>query len=73
MQATWVRSLGGEDPLEKGMVTHCRILAWEIPWTEEPGWLQSMGSLRIRRDSPTKQQQQIGKTSNEDASVNPDN
>ena len=73
MQATWVQSLVGEDPLEKGMVTHCRILAWEIPWTEEPGGLQSMESLRIRHDSPTKQQQQIGKTSNKDASVNPDN
>ena len=44
MQETWVRSLGGEDPLEKGMATHSNILAWEIPWTEEPGGLQSMGS-----------------------------
>ena len=40
---TWVGSLGGEDPLEKGKATHCRILAWRIPWTEEPGRLQSMG------------------------------
>ena len=41
---TWVRSLGWEDPLEKGMATHCSILASRIPWTEEPGGLQSMGS-----------------------------
>ena len=44
MQETWVRSLSGEDPLEKGMATHCSILAWRIPWIEEPGGLQSMGS-----------------------------
>ena len=44
MQETWVRSLGQEDPLEEGTVTHSSILAWEIPWTEEPGGLQSMGS-----------------------------
>ena len=44
MQETWVRSLGQEDPLEKKMATHPRILVWEIPWTEEPGGLQSMGS-----------------------------
>ena len=41
-QETWVRSLGWEDPLEKKMVTHSSILAWENPWTEEPGGLQSM-------------------------------
>ena len=46
MQETWVRSLGGEDPLEKEMATHCSILAWEIAWTEEPGGLQSMGSQK---------------------------
>ena len=46
MQETWVRSLGQEDPLEKGMATHSSILAWRIPWTEEPGGLQSMGSQR---------------------------
>ena len=40
----WVQSLGQEDPLEKGMATHSNILAWRIPWTEEPGRLQSMGS-----------------------------
>ena len=39
MRETWVRSLDGEDPLEKGMATHYSILAWEIPWTEEPGGL----------------------------------
>ena len=44
MPETWVRSLGQEDPLKKGMATHSNILAWEIPWTEEPGRLQSMGS-----------------------------
>ena len=44
MQETQVRSLGWEDPLEKGMATHSSILAWRIPWTEEPGGLQSMGS-----------------------------
>ena len=43
----WVRSLGGEDPLEKGMVIHFIILAWRIPWTEESGGLQSMGSQRV--------------------------
>ena len=44
MQETWVGSLGEEDPLEEEMATHSRILAWEIPWTEEPGKLQSMRS-----------------------------
>ena len=44
VQETWVPSLGQEDPLEKGMATHSSILAWEIPRTEEPGGLQSMGS-----------------------------
>ena len=43
---TWVQSLGQEDLLEKGMVTHSNILAWEIPWTEKPGVLQSMGSQK---------------------------
>ena len=47
VQETLVRSLGGEDPLEKGMATHSSGLAWRIPWTEEPGGLQSMGSLRV--------------------------
>ena len=44
---TWVLSLGREDPLEEGMATHSGILAWRIPWTEEPGGLQSMGSQRV--------------------------
>ena len=43
MQETWVRSLGPEDPLEKEMATHSSFLAWRIPWTEEPGGLESMG------------------------------
>ena len=43
----WVQSLDQEDPLEKGMATHSSILAWEIPWTEEPGGLQSIGSPRV--------------------------
>ena len=43
VQETRVQSLGGEDPLEKGVATHCSALAWRIPWTEEPGRLQSMG------------------------------
>ena len=49
-QETWVRSLRGEDPPEKGMTTHSSILAWRIPWTEEPGGLQSMGSQRVGHD-----------------------
>ena len=44
MQETWVGSLGGEDPLEEGMATHSSILAWRVPWTEEPGGLRFMGS-----------------------------
>ena len=50
MQETWVRSLGWEDPLEKGKAAHSSILAWRIPWTEEPGGLQPVGSQRIRHD-----------------------
>ena len=50
MQETRVQSLGREDPLEEGMATHSSILAWQIPWVEEPGRLQSMGSQRIRQD-----------------------
>ena len=50
MQETPVQSLGQEDPLEKGMATHSRILAWRIPWTEDPGRLQSMGSQRVRHN-----------------------
>ena len=54
MLETWVRSLGWEDLLEKEMATHSSILAWKIPWTEEPGGLQSMRSQRVRHDSGTK-------------------
>ena len=50
MQVTWVRSLSGEDPLEEGVATHSGILVWEIPWTEKPGGLQSMGLRRVRHD-----------------------
>ena len=46
----WVRSLGWEDPLEKGMATHSSILAWRIPWTEKPGGLRFIGSHRIGHD-----------------------
>ena len=50
MKDTWIRSLGGEDPLEKEMATHSSILAWEIPWTEEPGGLQFMRLQRVGHD-----------------------
>ena len=53
-QEVQVQSLGQEDPLEKGMATHSSILAWRIPWTEEPGGLQSMGSQRVRHNLSTK-------------------
>ena len=49
-QETWVQSLGQEDPMEEGMATHSGILAWRIPWTQEPGGLRSVGSLRVRCD-----------------------
>ena len=55
MQVTWVRSLGQEDPLEKEMGIHFSILAWEIPWTEEPSGLPSTGSQRPRQSLVTKQ------------------
>ena len=54
MWETWARSLGQEDPLEKGMSIHSSILAWKIPWTEEPGRLQSMGLQRVGHDWATK-------------------
>ena len=50
MRETWVQFLRLEDPLEKGMATHSSILAWRIPWTEEPGWPQSMGPRRVGHD-----------------------
>ena len=53
MQEIQDRSLGWEDPLEEGMATHPGILAWRIPWTEEPSGLQSMGLQRVRHDSMT--------------------
>ena len=53
----WVQSLGQEDSLEKEMATHSSILAWKIPWTEEPGGLQPMGHKRVRHNLATKQQQ----------------
>ena len=50
MRETWVQSLGQEDPLEKEMATHSNIVAWRIPWTEEPGGLQSTGSQKVGHD-----------------------
>ena len=50
MQETWVQSLGQEDPLEKEMAIHSSTIAWKIPWTEEPGRLQSMGLQRVGHD-----------------------
>ena len=57
MQKTWVQSLGQEDLLEKEMATHSNILAWEIPWTEEPGGLQSMKMQRVGHDWVTEHAQ----------------
>ena len=59
MQEMWVQSLVQKDPLEKEMATHSSILAWEIPWTEEPGGLQSLESQRVRHRLATKQQQHV--------------
>ena len=56
-QETQVQSLGREDSLEKEMTTHSSILAWEIPWPEEPGGLESMGLQRVGHDLASKQQQ----------------
>jgi len=50
MQETWVQSLGWDDPRQKGMVTHSGILSWRIPWTWDPGGLQSMGLRRVRHN-----------------------
>ena len=55
----WVRPLSWEDPLKKEMETHSSILAWRIPWTEEPGRLQSMGLQRVIHDLVSKQQQSL--------------
>ena len=57
MQETRVQPLGQEDPLEREMATHSSILAWEIPWREEPGGLQFVESQRVRHSLATKQQQ----------------
>ena len=54
----WVQSFGLEDHRKEGTATHSSVLAWRIPWTEEPGELQSIGSQRVRHDLVTKQQQQ---------------
>ena len=56
IQETWVQSLGQKDPLEKEVATHSSILAWRIPWTEQPGRLQSMGSQRVGHDWATNTQ-----------------
>ena len=58
MQEMWVWSLGWEDPLEREMATHSSILAWEVPWTEEPSGLQSMESQTVGYNLSIKQQQQ---------------
>ena len=50
MWETWVQSLGWEDPLEEEMAAYSSILAWRIPWIKEPGWLQCLGSPRVRHD-----------------------
>ena len=58
MQVAWFPFLGWEDPLEKETATHSSILTWETQWAEEPGWLLSMGSQRVRRDLATERRQQ---------------
>ena len=59
MQKTWFRSLGWEDPLEEGMATHSNILAWRIPWTEEPSGLQSMKLQRVGQDLVTNKSNKL--------------
>ena len=59
MRETWVQSLGWEDPLEEGMATHSSILAWRIPWTQEPGGLQSMASQKVGHSWMTKHSTQL--------------
>ena len=63
MQETQVGSLGQKDPLEKEMATHSSVLAWKIPWTEESGGLQSMGSQRVGHDSATNTHMEINHNS----------
>ena len=67
--ASSLRSLGWEDPLEKDVATHSSILAWRIPWTEEPGGLQSTGSQRVRHNLAPKQQLEV--TVSQDWTVSP--
>ena len=64
IQETRVQSLGQDDPLEKGVASHSSILAWRIPWAENSGGLQFMGSQTLRHDSATKQQQLLGTANN---------
>ena len=74
MQETQVRSLGREDPLEEGMATHSSILAWRIPWTEEPGEPQSVGSHRVRQaetDRHTHIQHRLGVTGLQGGALEP--
>ena len=61
MLETWVRFLDWEDPLEKEMATHSSILAWRIPWTEEPGGLQSTGLPRVRHDSSVLEKEKVAR------------
>ena len=58
VQETWVQSLGREDPPEEEMAPHSSTLAWKIPWTEEPGGLQSMGSQRVGHDLASEQKEE---------------
>ena len=66
IRETWVQSLGWKDPLEKEMATHSSILAWKIPWTEEPGGLQSTGSQRVGHDLSAIQEKWVPPLSWED-------
>ena len=68
MQETWVQSLGQKDPLEKEIATHPNILAWEIPWTEEPGGLESLVFQRVGHDLATKWMKQFYKWENSERS-----
>ena len=69
MWETWIQSLGGEDPLEKGMSTHSSILAWRIPWTEESGGLQSMSLQRVGHHCATTQPSHISPQYEEPSSI----
>ena len=70
MWDTWVGSHGWEDPLEEGMATHSSTLAWRIPWTEEPGGLQFMGSQRVRHNGVTKHTHAMQQENSEDKETN---